>query len=163
MMIDFTDAIKLFYSNYFKFAGRSTRAEYWWVQLYLLLVIVLLVVITFFLMGDVDSLESGDLSALPTIPIVLLVVFMLANILPGLALQIRRFHDLNQTGWLVLVFALLGLIPLLGTLTAIGQIVWFCFRGTNGDNKYGPDPLVSGFVVDNRSLHQKPRDPMFKS
>lgn len=140
-MIEFSEAIRLFYSNFKNFEGRSTRAEYWWVQLYMLIVAVLFALLVVLSVGGLNDLAPAELSPLTTIFIVIFFVFILAHILPGIALQIRRFHDLNQTGWLVLVFVLVGLIPLIGTLTAIGQLVWFCLRGTIGENKYGPDPL----------------------
>ena len=72
----------------------------------------------------------------PTTGIVALVfvVFLFGMILPGLAVSVRRLHDLNQSGW----FYLLVLIPGLG---ALGLAIWFCFRGTQGDNRFGPDPL----------------------
>ena len=163
-MIEFTQAIKLFYSNFVNFDGRSTRAEYWWVQLYMALVIFSFAVFIGVSLGSAEGLESGDLSAVPTIPLILLLLFIVAHILPGLALQIRRFHDLNQSGWLVLAFVLLGMIPVLGTITAIGQLVWFCFRGTDGYNKYGPDPLAQDVELETRTLPQNsytPRAPMF--
>jgi len=140
-VIEFSEAIRLFYSNFKNFEGRSTRAEYWWVQLYMLIVAVLFALLVVLSVGGLNDLAPAELSPLTTIFIVIFFVFILAHILPGIALQIRRFHDLNQTGWLVLVFVLVGLIPLIGTLTAIGQLVWFCLRGTIGENKYGPDPL----------------------
>ena len=67
-------------------------------------------------------------------------IAMLAVIVPGIALSVRRFHDLGQTGWLVLVFAILGAIPLIGLLASLAQIIWFAMPGNTGPNKYGPDP-----------------------
>ena len=58
----------------------------------------------------------------------------LALFLPGLAVSIRRLHDLGRSGW----YFLLILIPLIGTIILL---IWFCMRGTVGPNQYGPDPL----------------------
>ena len=58
----------------------------------------------------------------------------LALFLPGLAISVRRLHDLDRTGWwlLLLDYDHRGIILLL---------VWFCMRGTVGSNRFGPDPL----------------------
>ena len=52
----------------------------------------------------------------------------------GIMLNIRRFHDLNRSGWCVLLM----LIPLLNIIVALYLLV--C-EGTDGENKFGPDPL----------------------
>ena len=58
----------------------------------------------------------------------------LALFLPGLAVSIRRLHDRDKSGWWVL----LAFIPLIG---AIILLIWFIMRGTQGPNRFGPDPL----------------------
>lgn len=58
---------------------------------------------------------------------------VLVSFIPSLAVQVRRFHDQNLTGWLVL----LGLIPYVGGLVIL---VFMCIDGTRGPNKYGADP-----------------------
>jgi uncharacterized membrane protein YhaH (DUF805 family) len=56
----------------------------------------------------------------------------LALFLPGLAVSVRRLHDLDRSGWWVL----LGLIPRRDWHT----IIWNWQRGTIGPNRFGPDP-----------------------
>jgi len=56
-------------------------------------------------------------------------------------LNIRRFHDLDRSGWFVLAFFVAGALPLLGTLANIANLIWFIMPGTNGSNTYGADPL----------------------
>jgi uncharacterized membrane protein YhaH (DUF805 family) len=54
-------------------------------------------------------------------------------LLPAIAISVRRLHDIDRTGWWVLIGA-----------TIIGHIlllVWFCTKGTPGRNRFGPDPL----------------------
>ena len=60
-------------------------------------------------------------------------LFELALLVPSLALGARRLHDINRTGWwLLLIFVVvIGWIVL---------IVWAIERGDEGPNKYGPDP-----------------------
>jgi uncharacterized membrane protein YhaH (DUF805 family) len=128
-MVGFTDAVKLFYERYTDFAGRSTRSEYWWVQLFYVIVLIILV-IPIILSG---GLESGEPSILSIIP---LGLFILASIIPMIALTIRRFHDQDKSGW----FYLLSFIPYIGGIIVI---VFMCIAGTNGSNRFGHDPLNS--------------------
>ena len=66
----------------------------------------------------------------------LLGLFVLGSFIPGLAVQVRRLHDQDLSGWLVLV----NLVPYLGALV---MLVLMCIKGTNGENQYGPDPLAA--------------------
>ena len=54
--------------------------------------------------------------------------------IPTLAVQVRRLHDVDRSGWWVLMyFTIIGyFFPL---------IYWLCKRGTEGANRFGPDPL----------------------
>jgi len=70
-----------------------------------------------------------------------MVIFGLVNFIPNIMLQIRRFHDLNQSGWFVLGFFVIGLVPILSLLSGLANFIWFIFPGTDGPNKYGSDPL----------------------
>jgi len=60
-------------------------------------------------------------------------IYALAVFLPGLAVTVRRLHDVGKTGAMVFI----ALIPLVG---AIWLLVLECTEGTRGDNQYGPDP-----------------------
>ena len=55
----------------------------------------------------------------------------------GLAVQIKRWHDRDKSGW----WALLNLVPLIGTLWILIECGFL--RGTYGANRFGPDPLGS--------------------
>ena len=60
-------------------------------------------------------------------------IFGLITFLPGLAVAVRRLHDIDRTGWWFLIaLTIIELIVLL---------VWACQKGTTGPNRYGPDPL----------------------
>ena len=54
--------------------------------------------------------------------------------LPGLAVPIRRLHDLDKSGWWILI----GFIPLIGIIILL---LWFVRRGSEGPNLFGDDPL----------------------
>lgn len=100
--------------NYVNFQGRSTREEFWW----------------FFLCNFIVSLFLGILgSAGPTLQ----SIWSLAIMLPQLGLGARRLHDIDKSGWLML----LSLIPVVGWIILI---VWWAKPGDMTDNQYGPVP-----------------------
>ena len=135
-MIGFGEAIALFYKNYVNFEGRSSRAEYWWTVLYQFIVYAALAVAFFALVG-LEGFESTDSDLAFAGILISAGLFWLVNFLPGISIQVRRFHDLDQTGWLVLVFFLVNAVL---TVSVFAQLIWFAVRGTEGANKYGPDP-----------------------
>ena len=132
----FGEAIRTFFQRYTDFQGRSRRSEYWWVVLAFLLFII----VAALLVGMVGGLAGGNLNPIGYLLAGIFSLAYLAIIIPAIALMVRRFHDLNQTGWLVLVFILLGIIPLVGMLASLAQIIWFAMPGTVGPNKCGADP-----------------------
>lgn len=145
-MVSFIEAVKLFYSRYTDFKGRSRRSEYWWVFLYQIIVIILISIPAFPWIGDnfflwADDLPLTEMTTGVWISIALAALLFISHIVPLIALEVRRWHDLNQTGWLYLAFAVASKIPLIGWVADIANIVWFCFPGTKGPNKYSDDPL----------------------
>lgn len=119
----------------FDFKGRATRREYWLflVQLYgaVLLVGLGLGFATIVIGGQLDGVEQ-------LVPLVVLVVVLLAAI-PYLSATVRRIHDHNKTGWLLL----LAFIPAVGW---IFYLIMMLTPGTDGENDYGPDPRQRGFT-----------------
>jgi len=115
----FGEAIKSGFSHYVTFSGRAQRSALWYFVLFFVIVSIVTNII------DV---------ALGTYGIVGLLV-SLALLLPYLSVWIRRLHDLDRTGWWVLIsFTGIGIILL---------IVWFCMKGTTGPNRFGADPLAA--------------------
>lgn len=53
--------------------------------------------------------------------------------LPSLALQVRRLHDIGQSGWWLLI----ALLPIIGIILLIA---WWCQEGDPRENVHGPDP-----------------------
>ena len=157
MMLDFGEAVRRFYGNYVNADGRAQRSAYWWVVLYQLIIYTVLIIVLFMAEGgdqlwelvksvfqgntEADLADDFQLGASGIIAFLFMMLFALANILPNIMLQIRRFHDLGQTGWLVLAFMVLGALPGIGLIFDLAHIIWFIFPGTSGPNKYGPDPL----------------------
>ena len=63
----------------------------------------------------------------------LTTLFFLGIIIPSIAVQIRRFHDQDKSGW----FVLLSFIRFIGGLIVL---VFMFLEGTKGPNRFGPDP-----------------------
>lgn len=114
-MIDYVKKVVL--ENYANFEGRANRPEYWWFTLFNILVSVginlLSLVIPF--IGIIGGL------------------YALATLIPGIAVGVRRMHDINKSGW----FLLVGLIPLIGWIWIIVLLVK---EGDAGANQYGANP-----------------------
>ena len=109
----FKAAVRRVFQKYATFTGRASRAEYWWWALVGAAVGIVLNIITSAGMVSTTSSYGGYSYATPTpgplsvVGYVLLAVWGLAVIVPSLALTVRRLHDVNMSGWMVLI----GLIP----------------------------------------------------
>lgn len=114
--MSFTDAVKSVFSQYVGFKGRARRSEYWWFVLFNVIVAVVISLIA----------RLTGFTALSGI-------YSLAVLLPGLAVAVRRLHDIGKSGW----FYLFAFIPVVG---AIILLVWFCKDSEPGANAYGPNP-----------------------
>jgi uncharacterized membrane protein YhaH (DUF805 family) len=123
------DAVQLFFKRYTDFQGRSRRAEYWWVYLFNLIIILVLYMIMIFIGG----MAQGEMNILGILCMIIILLYSLAVLIPGLAIAFRRMHDRDMSAW----WLLLGLIPYLG---GIILLVMFALPGTAGPNKFGPDP-----------------------
>jgi uncharacterized membrane protein YhaH (DUF805 family) len=113
----FGQAISSGFSNYVNFSGRAIRSEYWYW--------ILFIIIADIVAGIIDYAIGIQ---------VVTSLFGLATLLPNLAVAIRRLHDLDRTGWWIFI----GLIPLVGWIILL---IWYCTKGTDGPNRFGPDPL----------------------
>ena len=96
--------------KYARFSGRAPRAEYWWFYLFQLMLSLTTTVI--------DSLLELDG---PDSPISTNLILSLALFLPTLAVTVRRFHDINRSGWAVLTtFVPIFVVLFLLFLTPVG-------------------------------------------
>lgn len=114
--------------RYADFSGRSRRKEYW---MFILGYIIALVAATAIegVLG-MSGMVGGVYG-----PVTLLLI--IALLVPAIAVQVRRFHDQDKSGW----FVLLAFIPLIGS---IAVLVFMCLEGTNGPNRFGDDPKNPG-------------------
>ena len=84
----FGESIRICFSKYADFEGRASRSEYWW----------------WFLFTVLGSLATGIVNE------TLSALFSLGILLPSLAVGARRLHDVDLSGW----YLLLWLVPLIG-------------------------------------------------
>ncbi len=129
--------------HYFDFQGRARRSEFWW---YILVVIVIQIILSIIQRFIGTQILTALLS--------------LALLLPNLGISVRRLHDLEKSGWWILlplapmILVVLCMFMFQWTLSMIFGLVtlacsilliyWYAMPGTSGTNKYGPDPKAGG-------------------
>ena len=100
--VSFGKAINLGFSNYFKFNGRATRAEYWWWVLFTVAIHGILFIVN-------SARSGGSIATIVTFS----GYFLFLTLIPSLALGSRRLHDINRTGW----WQLLWISTVVGSLS----------------------------------------------
>jgi uncharacterized membrane protein YhaH (DUF805 family) len=153
--------------RYAEFRGRSRRLEFWLFSLFMAIVYILFIgaVIT----TASPQSDTSPVAAVPVVVVALLMgLFWLATLIPTLAVQVRRLHDTDRSGWWVMLWAgpmLLSYVmqifviatygaanagafavvsAIMGLAMFVGGIVlliFFCLPGTRGENRFGTDPL----------------------
>ncbi|HXD02029.1 MAG TPA: DUF805 domain-containing protein [Novosphingobium sp.] len=121
------------YRRYAEFTGRSRRKEYWMFVLFQVLVSLAIGVVfgrTSYMTGA--GMMTGNVMVQGPGGMVQ-NLFSLVSLIPGIAVSVRRLHDQDRSGWLLL----LALIPFLGWFALL---VFMCLEGTRGPNRFGPDP-----------------------
>lgn len=115
----FTDSVSTVLKKYAVFQGRAARSEYWWFVLFNVLASAV---------GAVLDQAAGT-NAISMI--VSLVLF-----LPSLAVGVRRLHDIDRSGWWLLI----SIIPLIGWIMLI---YWTVQPSDGGTNRFGPPPQIA--------------------
>ena len=105
--------------KYALFTGRARRKEYW---IYTLINLLILAALAF------TEARLGIFG--PSL------IYNLAVLVPSLAVSVRRLHDTDRSGW----WMLLVLVPILG---AIALIVFMVLDGSEGENRFGPNPKIA--------------------
>ena len=133
--------------RYAEFSGRSSRAEFWW---FFLFTMVFYLVVWFALLGSVgasmSSLEGGAepsvgvLGALG-VGVIFIGLFWLAIIIPTIALQVRRLHDQDRSGWWVGGYYLLYAVYM---VMSFGTVL-----GAAGDDpsQISPGALIGTMII----------------
>ena len=113
--------------RYADFSGRARRMEYCMFYLFNIIVYgIIILLINIF--GDSPISVEGLATAFALTYILLII--------PGLSVTCRRLHDLDTSGWWVLI----TFLPLIGIITIVALMF---LKGRSGDNRYGPDPKES--------------------
>jgi uncharacterized membrane protein YhaH (DUF805 family) len=109
--------------KYAQFSGRSRRKEYWMFALFNCLFCLPLYILALVFRED----------AIGSIFLGLYFIYVLAILLPSLAVGVRRLHDTGKSGWMLL----LCLIPIVGGIIVL---VFTVLDSNPGPNEYGPNP-----------------------
>jgi uncharacterized membrane protein YhaH (DUF805 family) len=122
-MIDFYKNVVV--DNYANFSGRARRSEYW----YFILCHIFILFLFMMLFGIATSISEE----IGFVIIGLSIMYVLAIIIPTLAVIVRRLHDIGKSG----VYIFIRLIPFIG---GIWFLILLCTDGDFGENMYGEDP-----------------------
>lgn len=112
-------------TKYATFSGRARRSEYWYFTLFSTIISVILMVVD-------RSLSIEFLGS----------IYSLGVLLPTIAVGVRRMHDINKSGWFLLI--------------PFYNLYLLCIDGTHGENAYGEDP--KGRVGFGAGDYQRPTD-----
>ena len=110
--------------RYAKFSGRARRSEYWYFLLFQISIVAALIIPIIVISNSNDIVSKGLFGTY--------VLFISLTLLPQTAVTVRRLHDSNKSGWLIL----LSFLP-------FGVIVLLILALLDSDpnrNKYGPNP-----------------------
>lgn len=147
--VGFGTAFALFFKRYVDFTGRSSRAEYWWWQLWKLLIgmatFVIWLALTTVLIGQPGDNTKYNVLAFMVVSVLVVVIYHLAILVPTISLLVRRFRD---TG----ISPLWVLVPYLGP-RVVTWLVWLLMTPVTSDNwldyHFGWQLLIimSGYAV----------------
>ncbi|MBX3569514.1 MAG: DUF805 domain-containing protein [Rhizobiaceae bacterium] len=118
-------------ANYVNFRDRARRKEYWGFVLFWTIAAIVLCVAGFAVDAALGRLQPN--SDGPIVVIIIPALWILATFLPGLAVTIRRQHDIGLSGW----FYLLMLLPYVGGLIIF---VFTLIPSQMHENKWGAVP-----------------------
>jgi len=112
--------------KYAVFSGRARRMEYWMFYLFSFIFTIVFGIIDAVVGSFNPETGMGLFGG----------IYLLAIIIPSIAVLVRRLHDTNRSGWWLLI----GLIPIVGAITLL---VFSVLDGTPGTNQYGGNPKVA--------------------
>ena len=109
--------------NYATFTGRARRSEYWYFALFNVIFSLVATILDNVLGIALEGIGYGPLYGL----------YVLAMLIPGIAVTVRRLHDVGKSGWMYFIV----LIPIIG---AIWILVLLFTDSQQGENKWGQNP-----------------------
>ncbi|MBJ9353567.1 DUF805 domain-containing protein [Citrobacter koseri] len=126
-----------FFRHYVNWRGRTGRKGYWLFVLINIIIIFVLQILDRIIATTFLGFSSQEVNSHGGIYI-LTVLYILATFIPNITLSIRRLHDINKSGW----WLLLSLIPIAGSLILL---IFACLK-SDGGNRFGNQPL-DGYTV----------------
>ena len=131
--MNFVAAIKAYFLKWNDFRSRSSRSEYWWATLFVSLATYPAGYILGYLIGFIFISVGFSETAMELAAVIAGLFLQIFILISSTCLVIRRLHDVDRSGWwYLIIFTIIGIVPLL---------IWYCTRGTEGDNRFGKDPL----------------------
>lgn len=148
--------MRKFIESFYDFSGRLNRKAYFIKLIGFYLIVFLLgfaaIRLLMFLAGDPAPgavIPAENFPVNPQLFFLAWLVFIIFVNICVLSLQVRRLHDMNKSGtWAVGVLLLTFLVGLLldqniaAVITTLFSLILFLCKGTEGENKYGQDPLA---------------------
>jgi uncharacterized membrane protein YhaH (DUF805 family) len=123
----FIQSTKTCFQKYVIFNGRASRSEFWWFTLFICLVTILTIIADLVIFGEEMLLME------PYAVVNFTNIFNIFIVLPSLSVTFRRLHDVNKSGWwLLLYFTLIGILVIL---------YWNIKKGNEDENRFGLNPL----------------------
>jgi uncharacterized membrane protein YhaH (DUF805 family) len=125
--MNFFDAVKTCFVKYTNFSDRASRSECWLFVLFTCVVSLILMFLDALIAGLPFMDYDGAVSPLG-------MIWSIATFIPLLSVNVRRLHDVNRSGWWLLI-----------ELTVIGILLilfWCCKKGDEGENRFGPKPIA---------------------
>ena len=116
------EGVKEFFTKYAVFEGRTSRKTYWMTVLGLFILEFVIFFVGGIIAGALGQTTENATSVLSTI-------VSLATLVPSLAIDCRRLHDINKSGW----WQLIALVPFVGWIVLL---VFLCLPAVNEGNKY---------------------------
>ena len=137
--------------KYATFSGRAPRAEFWW---FFLFMVILYFVFMFVMMGAVGGMAStgtqpslGMIGAMGAAGL-FMILFWLALLIPTIAVQVRRMHDTDRSGWWIGAFYLLYLLYFVLLMGTMGSAFRAGMSGaTEPSAATGPLAAVTGILA----------------
>ncbi len=151
-LLKYIPGIKYFlicFKKYFIFKGRARRKEYWYFILFNFIILISIIWVYYTLFPN-----STKHTPMP------ITVYQFIIFIPWLAVATRRLHDIGKSGWWVLPgvvlsftnpmisssdssFAMIlgAFLGLFSIVYVIAMLLFLVRKGTEGENRFGPDPL----------------------
>lgn len=127
--------------NMFSFKGRARRKEYW------ITTGIITIISIFIALAQIDAEFASQATRLATDPFAIvylnigILITIIVAYIAAWPVTVRRLHDRNCSGWWILLFSILGVIPVVGWFSNLAYMILLYFLdGTPYTNKYGPDP-----------------------